>query len=484
MIRSGWVGPPTMKRNIILASVLALVLLVGSIWVGPQIFAVKQNGQIPFQLAEVKPGEIFSRVTTTGSVNPVLSVTVSTQESGTIRELLVDVNSQVKDGEVIARLDQDVLKAEVLQSRAKLADARANLAKERAGVQMQKDQIAASIAETRVSAENLEEKYKRAAELFRRELISQDELDSAKADWEMAASRLKDSSARIGQIMEKEAAVLSAAAKVKISEAELELAQVKLKRSVIRAPVSGIIILKNVEAGQTVAASLQSPPLVTIADLSKMKVDAWVDESDIGSVRVGQDVQFQVDSYPGRTFEGKVVKIYPTPQILNNVVTYDTEIHVDNKDLALKPGMTANITIILVRKNDVLLVPHAALRIQSNDVRKFYPEIGQGRQGRRDPGGPGGQRSSAGGERKAKGAGRGGPPEGRGSVWVFRNGKPDRVRIRYEAQDTRNMEVTEGLKEGDQVVVGIQAGASQAARAPSGSAGAASFVRRRILGGF
>ncbi len=460
-----------MKRYLFWGSLTTVVLLGGFLWAGPTIFPVEEDAPVPFQLAEVKKGEIYSRVTTTGSVNPVLSVTVSTQVSGTIKDLVVDVNSRVKVGQLIARLDQDLFRAEVLQAQAKLEDAFANLAKEKAGVKMQKDQIAASISGTRVSYQNLEKKYKRAAELFRRDLISKEEFDGVKAEWEMAASRFKESSARVDETKVKQANIQAAEAKVKIARAALRLAQVKLKRSVVRAPVSGIVIAKNVEAGQTVAASLSSPPIVTIAELTRMKVDAWVDEADIGRVRTGQEVEFQVDSYPGRIFRGEVVKIYPSPQIQSNVVTYDTEIHVDNEDLALKPGMTANVTIILVRKSDVLLAPHAGLRIQRRDIRKVYPEIGSGRGGRKG--------------RKGRRAGRsrGERPRGRGRLWVYLDGKPERARVRYGARDAKNVEILEGLKEGDRVIVGIRADAVQTAQTrPRGRR--AQWVRRRILGGF
>jgi HlyD family secretion protein len=459
-----------MKKYFFLAFVLCL--LAGFLWVRPQIFAVKNDSAlVPFQFAEVKKGEIFSRVTTTGTVNPVLSVTVSTQVSGTIRELPVDVNSRVTKGQLIAKLDQDLLRAEVLQKQANLEDAQANLTRERAGVKMQKDQIDASIAATEASYRNVEKKYKRASDLYNRQLISRDEYETAKAEWEMAASRLKETSARVDETKVKEANLMSARAQVKRARAELELADVKLARSVIRAPVAGLIILKNVEAGQTVAASLQSPPLVTIADLTAMKVDAWVDEADIGRVKVDQDVEFLVDSYPNRVFKGKVVKIYPSPQIQNNVVTYDTEIHVKNDDLALKPGMTANVTVILARKSDVLTAPLTSLKIRRSELRKVYPEIGSS--GRRGP-----RRSPE--ERAARARRR--FLEGRGSVWVYKDGKPERVRIRFGATDARNMEVTDALKEGDKVIVGIKAAAvrSQAA-SPNRRA---SWIRRRILGGF
>ncbi|MCZ6625478.1 MAG: biotin/lipoyl-binding protein, partial [Deltaproteobacteria bacterium] len=261
-----------MKRYLFGAAIL--ILLIGFFLVGTQIFAVKENAPIPFQLTEVKKGEIFSRVTTTGMVNPVLSVTVSTQVSGTIKELPVDVNSRVKKGQIVARLDQDLFRAEVLQAQANLEDALARLAKEEAGVKMQKDQIAADIAGTQTYYKNLEAKYKRSAELYRRRLISKDEYDTAKAEWEVASARHKETSARVDEIKIKEANIMAAKAQVKRARAELKIAQVQLNRSVIRAPVAGTIIAKNVEAGQTVAASLQSPPLVTIADLTAMKVDA------------------------------------------------------------------------------------------------------------------------------------------------------------------------------------------------------------------
>jgi len=462
-----------MKRYLFWGSLTILILLAGFLWAGPTIFPVEEDARIPFQLAEVKRGEIFSRVTTTGSVNPVLSVTVSTQVSGTIKDLAVDVNSRVKVGQLIAILDQDLFRAEVLQAEAKVEDALANLAKEKAGVKMQKDQIAASIAEAKASYENLEEKYKRASELFRRDLISKEAYDGVKAEWRMAASRFKERTARVDETKVKEANIQAAKAKVKIARATLELAQVKAKRSVIRAPVSGIVIAKNVEAGQTVAASLSSPPIVTIAELTKMKVDAWVDEADIGNVREGQKVQFQVDAYPARIFRGEVVKIYPSPQIQNNVVTYDTEIHVDNDDLALKPGMTANVTIILVRKNDVLLAPHAALRIRRREIRKVYPEIDQGRKGGRK-----------GRKGKRTGRARGQRPRGRGSLWVYRDAKPERARIRYGARDAKNVEILTGLKEGDRVIVGIRADAVQTAQTQSRGGRRGRWIRRRILGGF
>jgi len=179
-----------------------------------------------------------------------------------------------------------------------------------------------------------------------------------------------------------------------------------------------------------------------------------------------------VDSYPNRIFKGAVVRIYPSPQIQNNVVTYDTEIHVGNEDLALKPGMTANVTIILARKNDVLILPHTALRIRRRDIRKVYPEIEEGHRTERR------RRSPE--ERAARARRR--FLEGKGSVWVYRNGNPERIRIRFGATDARSMEIVDGLGEGDKVVVGIL---TESVKSQTGSRGRrASWIRRRILGGF
>ena len=339
---------------------------------------------------------------------------------------------------------------------------------------MQKVQINASIAETETSYNNFEENYKRAAELHRRGLISKQDYDAAQTAWEMSKARVDQTSARVDETKVKEANVMAARAQVKRARAELQLAQVKLNRSVIRAPVSGTVIERNVVAGQTVAASLASPPLVTIADLTAMKVDAWVDEADIGTIKVGQEVEFSVDSYPTRLFNGKVVKIYPSPEIRQNVVTYDTEIHVANDDLALKPGMTANVTIILARKNEVLIVPHAALKIQRSMLRNVYPEIEEGRnqnnRRRRSP------------EQRAVRA-RKALQEGRGRLWVYRNGTPERVRIRFGATDAKNMEILSGLKEKDQVIVGVRADVAAQQTSSSGG-GSARRIRSSILGGF
>ena len=345
-----------------------------------------------------------------------------------------------------------------------MAKAKANLAKEQAGVEMLKSRVAASIAGTKAAFESLEEKHRRNKDLVGRNLISREQYESIQAEYERAAARYREESARVDEVKVKQAVIAGIRADIQQAEAELEMARVRLNRSVVVAPISGVVIQKTVEAGQTVAASLSSPPLVKIAELEEMKVSAFVDEADIGKVKVGQEVEFSVDSYPGRTFEGKVVRIFPSPLIKDNVVTYDTEIRVPNKDLALKPGMTANVTIILARRQDVLIAPGAALRISGRDIRQLYPDLPRRGGGRR--------RGRPSAEQRRRWM-----LEGRGGVWVYRDDKPARARIRFGATDARNMEIVSGLEAGDQVIVGIRSEAMKRATNTT------SRVRSRILGG-
>jgi len=325
---------------------------------------------------------------------------------------------------VIVILDQDLFKAELFNAEATLKDAQANLAREKAGLGMLRDQIKANAAEAETIFRNADQKYQRARELLRKNLISREEFDNAKAEWEKATFRLREARARKGEVKVKEANILAAEAKVQLAEGQLELAKVKLGHSVIRAPISGVVIEKNVEAGQTVAASFQVPKFVTIADLTKMKVDAWVDEADIGRIEPGDEVEFTVDSYPYRIFEGRVFTVYPTPQVRENVVSYDTEIHVNNEDLALKPGMTANVSIIVARRPDVLVAPQSALRITADEIQKSYPEI------------------SLNGDEPEEGhsIARLGFTPGEGRVWIHRNGTPERVKVRFGATDLYRVE--------------------------------------------
>jgi HlyD family secretion protein len=280
--------------------------------------------------ARVTRGSIVDTVDATGTIQPVTTVQVGTQVSGTIKSLAADFNSTVKRGQVIAVLEPSLFQTQVEQAKATVAKLQADA--ERASVDVRDTQA----------------KLKRARELSDRQLISASDLDTA-----------------ITAASQSEAQVKSAEAQIVQARAQLEQAQVNLGHTVITAPIDGIVVARSVDVGQTVAASMQAPTLYIIAgDLSHMQVLASVDESDIGRVQQGQPVSFTVDAYPGETFTGTVSQVRLQPTVEQNVVSYTTVIDVPNKSLQLKPGMTASVSIEIARADDVLRVPAAALRFR------------------------------------------------------------------------------------------------------------------------
>ncbi len=284
----------------------------------------------------VDRGAITATVTATGTVQPVTQVQVGTYVSGPIQAIYVDFNSPVTSGQLVAKIDPAPYAVKVRQAEANLANARASVEKARADLQLKQLTL------------------ERNRTLRARDLISQDELDTSESNRAQASA----------QLAVEEAAVKQAAA-------ELDEARITLGYTEIRSPVDGVVVSRNVDVGQTVAASFQTPTLFAIAqDLTKMQVNANVSESDIGGLREGQGASFGVDAYPGRSFEGRVAQVRNAPITVLNVVTYDVIIAVDNRDLALKPGMTATVTITTARRDDALRVPLRALR--------FRPESGDG----------------------------------------------------------------------------------------------------------
>jgi HlyD family secretion protein len=278
----------------------------------------------------VDRGEIAATVIATGIVEPVTTVQVGTYVSGPIREIHVDFNSPVSEGQLVAKIDPAPFEVRVRQAEANLANARARLEKARADLRLKRLTL------------------DRNRELRGRDLISQDELDTAESNDAQAVAQLSLEEAGVKQ-----------------AEAALEEARINLAYTDIRSPVDGVVVSRSVDVGQTVAASFQTPTLFQIAqDLTKMQVRANVSESDIGAVREGQAATFGVDAYPGRTFEGRVVQVRNAPITVQNVVTYDSVIAVENHDLALKPGMTATVTIVSDRREDALRVPLRALRFR------------------------------------------------------------------------------------------------------------------------
>ena len=378
-----------LKRPILLAigivALLVIALVVSKCGSGPS-----RN----FQTVAVTRGPITQAVTATGTLNPVQNVQVGSQVSGNIQKLFADFNSIVKAGQVIAQIDPVVFQANVNQAEGDLANARAALELAR---------LNAARTQALVAKQN-----------------------SAQADLDQATANLHQ-----------------AEANVKIKEGALEKAQADLDHCTITSPIDGMVISRNVDVGQTVAASLQAPVIFQIAnDLTKMQIDANVAEADVGGVAVDQEVEFTVDAFPTQTFRGKVIQVRNAPITVQNVVTYDTVIGVSNPELKLKPGMTANVSIISAHKDGVLKIPNGALRFRMPDDsatpaarRDFSASSG------RQPGG----KPPARGERRVE-----------RSVYLLAPGEsnPTRVTIKTGISDGVTTEVTEGLKEGDRVVTG------------------------------
>src|SRR2546421_6365714 len=304
----------TSRRNLIIA---AIVLLIAAFFLFSR-FGRSNTAQ--FQTATVTHGPITQTVTATGTLNPVVNVQVGSQVSGNIQKLFADFNSKVKAGDVVAQIDPALFQATVTQAEGDLASAQAAL------------ELA------RVNAA-------RTQELFAKKNSSQADVDQATANLHQAE------------------------ANVKIKQGALNKAKADLDHCTITSPVDGEVISRSVDVGQTVAASLQAPVIFVIAnDLTKRQIDSNVAEADVGVVEVNQDVDFTVDAFPMRTFHGKVVQVRNAPITVQNVVTYDTVIGVSNPDLKLKPGMTANVSIIIAHKDNVLQMKNAALRYRPSDA--------------------------------------------------------------------------------------------------------------------
>jgi HlyD family secretion protein len=321
----------------------------------------------------VTRGDIVDAVGATGTLQAVTTVQVGTQVSGTISELNADFNSLVHRGEVVARLDPSLFQTQLEQSRANLVRSQADL-----------QRLAVSLDDART-------KLKRAQELSKRSLIPQTDLETAQVNVNAADAQLRSAQAQVTQ-----------------AQASLNQSQVNLDHTIITAPIDGIVISRNVDVGQTVAASMQAPTLfVLAADLTKMQVVASLDESDVGRIRPGQPVSFRVDAYPTEEFSGTVSQVRLQPQVVQNVVTYSTVIAVPNPELKLKPGMTANVSIEIARRTNVVRIPTVALRFRPTN--EIYAALGQTPEPaapqRGTGGGAAGQRSAAGAGRSSAGPG-------------------------------------------------------------------------------
>ena len=314
------------------------------------------SGDVQYFSAPVEQGDIQALVNATGTINAVTTVQVGSQVSGMVAELSADFNSQVKKGEVVARIDAALFRTRVLQAEADLASAEA-------GVKSLEADLAVAEANLEKAAAGLREaglNRRRTTQLFEQGIASVEQRDTVQAAYDTAVA---NQTAAAAQIAQTRARVDQQKAQVKQRQAQLEQARVDLEHTIIRAPIDGTVVARNVDVGQTVAASLQAPTLFTIAqDLTKMLVYAKTDESDVGRIRLGAQATFKVDSFPYDTFRGRVSQVRMNAYTVQNVVTYDTIIEFDNPDRKLLPGMTAYVTIPVANARDVVKIPNGALR--------------------------------------------------------------------------------------------------------------------------
>lgn len=318
--------------------------------------------QPAFRVTKLERGGLVSAVSATGTLNPVVSVQVGSQVSGQIKEIFVDYNSVVKKGDVIARIDPESFALRVNQAMADLEAGRATALTQRANVAA----LQAEVSRAEVALAEADRDLKRNQMLVEKGFVSQAALEKSQSAVATAREQVKTAQAQraVG-----DAQVRNGEALVKQRESQLSQAKVDLERTTIRAPVDGIVISRSVDAGQTVAASLQAPTLFVIArNLTDMQVEASIDESEIGRIAIGQDATFTVDSFPGRTFTGKITQVRKAAQVVQNVVTYISVISAPNPDLTLLPGMTTNVRIITAKRDDVVKVPNAALRFRPPGV--------------------------------------------------------------------------------------------------------------------
>src|SRR5215813_7389653 len=374
------------RRLWIVALMVVLAAGLSGAW-----FYTQSRGSTPrFRTAKVERGPLTATVSATGTLNAVVTVLVGSQVSGQIKELFADFNSQVKRNQLIARIDPEKFEAAVAQSKAQVEMAKAAVLNQRALVEKNRADLAnshaalaaakAQTAKAQVAVVDTRRTLQRNQDLRRRGFIAQADEDTAQATYDSAVAQAESAKAQEeaqasqirsaeAQLRVVEAQLQSAIANVSQQEAGLRQAQVDLDHTEIRAPVDGIVVSRNVDVGQTVAASLQAPTLFTIAqDLTQMQVDTNVDEADIGRIRSGQRATFTVDSYRGETFSGTVIQIRQAPQMIQNVVTYDVVLSAQNRELKLRPGMTANVRLVVDKKSSVLKVPNAALRFRPAGV--------------------------------------------------------------------------------------------------------------------
>ena len=408
---SEWKDKFAVRKAILIVGVFAVAIAIA----GYVYFGGERKIPIRYKTSPVERGSLVSAVTATGTINPVVSVQVGSQVTGKIDSLHADFNSVVKAGEVVARIDPSIYQARRDQAAATLANTVAAKAKASTELAQRKREL------------------DRAKSLLDQQFVSQNDVDVAVTAHQGALAQLD-----------------VAEAQVKQAKAQLDAAALDLKYTVIRSPVNGIVIARNVEVGQTVTAGFQTPTLFLIAlDLIHMQVDTNVSEADIGGVAPGKPAAFTVDAYPGEQFRGMVRQVRNSPISIQNVVTYDVVIEADNRDLRLRPGMTANVSIIMAEIESALKIPNPALRF-------VPPKVARKAAGLPEAGDSGGGSGTAVSQSKPL---RAGQPGAAKVVWKEGvSGDPEAVPLQLGISDGTFTEVLGGnLKEGDPVIVGIEA---------------------------
>jgi len=425
-----------------------------------------------YKTARLERGPLLAAVSSSGTVNPVRQVVIGSQVSGQIKEMRVDFNSEVTEGQVIARIDPQTFQYRVNQAAADLESTRATVLNAQANV----GAAAAAVSRARLDADNAQRDRDRKQELLDRQFVSQADFENSRNIAGTLAEALKVS---LAQLEVARAQVVAAQAVVRQREAALSQARVDLEHTEIRSPVDGVVIKRSVDVGQTVAASLQAPELFIIArDLSDMQVEAAIDEADIARVRIDQKVTFTIDAFPGRSFEGRVGQIRKAAVSAQNVVTYTVVVAFANPNAAVLPGMTANVRIVTEVRDNVLKVPNAALRvrlpgIEPVDLAASGASAPEPRAEARRPADPGDADQMP--RPRAEGGARSGA---RGRIHILgADGKPHAFFVRLGVSDGLSTELLIGagtarqpdadlIKEGAEVVIS----ASKPAGAPTGAA--------------
>jgi HlyD family secretion protein len=399
-----------MKKYLV---ILAVIIPVAGI---AGFFFYKRTPEVSYKTAKIERGTIVSTVAATGNLSAVTTVQVGTQVSGTIQKLYVDFNSRVKKGQAIAEIDPSLFNASVEQSQGNYLSAEANLQK------------------ANVALADAERTFNRNKKMLADGIISQGDFDAAETALQSSRAAVKAAEGSLAQ-----------------TRGSLMQSKTNLRYSVIRSPVDGVVISRAIDVGQTVAASFSTPTLFTIAqDLTKMQIEVSVDEADISRIQLHQNASFTVDSYPELTFRGKVIQIRSAPVITQNVVTYVVVVSVDNSDLKLKPGMTANVSVEVAKKDDVLKLSPAALRFKPKTKGDDVKDKGKG-----DRSGVSTQRPAGSGG--SNGGGKAGPGKNRErsqKVYLLKQGKPVAASVKTGIANNSSIELIESdLKEGDEVII-------------------------------